>query len=128
MAKYKYYMEVEHPSGEWVRMAFGEYGLEYGRGYIQRHREEPGPSIGMRLVREDGKVMDEAPAKPDVSLGMIAGFPTSSQYLRAAKRALLLSMRARGASRLVNGYTEDAIGYLDEALKFLEGEHETNKD
>jgi hypothetical protein len=47
------------------------------------------PRLAYRVVRiEDGKVTDERPANDEVSIGMIAGFPTAEQYELAAARAL----------------------------------------
>ena len=47
------------------------------------------PRLAYRVVRmEDGKVTDERPANDEVSVGMIAGFPTAGQYEQAAKQAL----------------------------------------
>ena len=58
------------------------------------------PRIAYRVVRiEDGKVTDERPANDEVSVGMIAGFPTAGQYERAAEEALARAkaIRAREA-------------------------------
>ena len=51
--------------------------------------EYDAPRLAYRVVRiEDGKVTDERPANDEVSVRMIAGFPTAEQYERAAERAM----------------------------------------
>ena len=94
-----YRIEVEHPSGSWVATAGSECGLSWGQGYLACHRETPGPTLPLRLVRaSDGRVVDDSRGRPEVSLGMVAGWPTWRQYVAAARRALVkaadVNMRA----------------------------------
>ena len=74
--------------GEWRALVGSACGREYGLGYVVARREMPGPRYGVRLVRDDGKVLDEAPALDEVSIGPVAGWPTAAQYRAAAARAL----------------------------------------
>jgi len=61
---------------------------QFAQGVLWATRHDA-PRLAYRVVRiEDGKVMDERPANDEVSVGMIAGFPTAEQYERAAERAL----------------------------------------
>ena len=39
-------------------------------------------------MRSDGRVMEEVPAREDVAIGMVAGWPTAEQFERAANKAL----------------------------------------
>ncbi len=92
-SKYTYRIEVLY-QGSWVKTA--EVSRQYGEGYLQCHRETPGPRIAMRLVRSDGKVVDEGRTLEDASLGMIAGFPTPLQYIEAAQRAVVQAAEVVG--------------------------------
>lgn len=85
--RHNYRIEVLVDGG-WRSFAGGECGREYGMGYLAAWRLIPGPRFGLRLVRSDGKVLDEAPALDDVSIGMVAGWPTAEQYRAAAARAI----------------------------------------
>lgn len=60
----------------------------WAEGWLAHHRNAPGPRLGLRLVRSDGKVLEEVSGREDVSLGMVAGWPTWEQYVAAAIRAL----------------------------------------
>lgn len=57
-------------------------------GYFQRHREEPSPKLAMRVIRSDGRVLEECSESQSVSIGMVAGFPSPEQYEKAASDAL----------------------------------------
>lgn len=96
--KHSYHLEVPDHSGAWVAI-FGTVGLEYGRGYVAHRREAPGPRLPMRLVRDDGRVMDDAPGLEDASIGVVCGWPTEAQYRAAAARATARAdaIAARGA-------------------------------
>lgn len=89
-----YHIEV-FDGTRWVRAAGSCVPKLYGEGYIQAHRDSPGPRLALRLVRDDGKVICEAPALKDASIGAVAGWPTAGQYLRAAKRAVEHAAKAR---------------------------------
>ena len=91
--RYAYWIEVQD-GDQWVRL-FGGVGLEWGRGYLAHQRHAPSPRLALRLVRSDGRVMDEAPGIEEASIGMVAGWPTADQYRRAAERCLQLALSAR---------------------------------
>lgn len=88
MSKYYYTLEVERTMGkgeEWVKLF--ECAKTWGEGYINCSKYQS-PRLAHRLVRSDGKVILETKANPNVSIGMVAGFPTAEQYEYAAERAL----------------------------------------
>ena len=63
--------------------------LEYCRGYLQARRELPLLCGALRLVRhKDGKVLDSYPARTEIGVGMVAGYPTGLQQLEAVRRTL----------------------------------------
>ncbi len=59
---------------------------EWALGYLARYKNEC-PRNAMRAIR-NGHVLDEAKANEDVSIGMVAGWPTPEQYRAAAARAI----------------------------------------
>jgi hypothetical protein len=73
--------------GQWCKIA--DYVTrQFAQGVLWATQNDA-PRLAYRVVRiEDGKVIDERPANDEVSVGMIAGFPTAEQYERAAERAL----------------------------------------
>jgi len=112
MPKHTYQIEVDTENG-WRPMTGGLVGLEYGRGYLGCHRESSGPRIGLRLVRSDGRVMDEAPASTEVSCYA----PQGSGYVwphlaRACVRALL-----RAAEDARRRHPGEAAGLRDVAAR-----------
>ena len=96
MAKYTYGIEHQF-RGKWVPMIGMQCEqLGFLKGYIFGRRDSEGtPCNGLRLVRSDGKVIDERHANEDVGIGMIVGFPTSGQYEYAASRAMQMAAMAR---------------------------------
>lgn len=87
MEKFTYNIEAQTPSGAWfpiIKLA----GLAYCRGYMDASREGPTPRLAWRLVRSDGRVIDEIPAIESAGVGMVAGWPTPEQYEHAAKMCL----------------------------------------
>jgi hypothetical protein len=82
--KYEYKLETFY-LGQWTRIASA--GKEYLRGYLAARKDEA-PRLAYRILRSDGKVIDEIPAREDVSVGMVAGWPTPEQYEQAAGRAI----------------------------------------
>lgn len=85
MARHSYHLETL-VDGAWVRLAGSEVGREYGLGYLAARRESPGPRLGCRLVRDDGRVVGVAPEQ--VWIGPVVGWATAAQYRAAAARAL----------------------------------------
>ena len=85
MPKYTYNIECPCLDG-WN--AFKRHQtLSYCQGYMDALRGHY-PRQHLRLVRSDGKVMEEIEAYESVTLGMTAGWPTPEQYERAAEEAL----------------------------------------
>lgn len=68
--------------------------LGYCQGYMDAMRNDY-PRLHLRLVRSDGKIMDEITANDDVAIGMVAGWPTAEQYESAAERALEKAKKIR---------------------------------
>lgn len=91
MARHTYRLQALHPSLGWQDLAGGQTGREYGLGYIAARCEAPGPRVAVRLVRDDGHVVDAAPGIEGASIGAVAGWPTAEQYRRAAERCLALA-------------------------------------
>lgn len=89
--KYSYSLQI--PSrDEWVEFRSGSMG--YCQGYLDAMRGQA-PRLSMRMVRSDGRIMDEVDAFDDVNIGMIAGWPTAEQYENAAERALERATKIR---------------------------------
>lgn len=90
MSKYTYAIEYrQHSDHPWKGLfLYRDVPKTWAQGWLAHHRDAPGPRLGFRLVRSDGKVMEEVSGREDVSLGMVAGWPTWEQYVAAAIRAL----------------------------------------
>jgi len=61
----------------------------WAEGWLAHHRDAAGPRLSLRLVRSDGKIIDSVPGMAEVSIGMVAGWPSWQQYTRAAATALV---------------------------------------
>lgn len=70
---------------KWLKIMDG--GLSFLRGFLFA-RKDASPRLAYRIMRNDGKIMDEICSKEDVSVGQVAGWPTAEQYEHAAARAL----------------------------------------
>lgn len=82
--KYEYHLEC-FTIGKWLKLFSG--GVQFLQGYHDA-KQDMSPRLAYRIVRSDGKIVEESKAREDVSIGMIAGFPTSEQYEAAAKKAM----------------------------------------
>lgn len=87
--KHVYSIQVQLEDGSWRDL----HGLSmqqrsYLAGYLACVRSSPGPRLAHRLVRDDGREVDSTPAVEQVSIGMVAGWPTADQYQAAADTAL----------------------------------------
>lgn len=88
MAKYGYSIQYWwEERQEWVTHVKGE-GLEFCRGYVHHQRCAPGPRLACRLVRSDGRIMEEVNGLTEAGIGMVAGWPSAEQYRRAADRCI----------------------------------------
>jgi len=97
MPKYTYSVESEY-LGRWFSV-LKDTTVNFCRGYILGKRDGAPPRLSFRLVRSDGKVMDVTPEDLDVSVGMVAGFPTPEQYEDAAARAIERAKRIRATNQ-----------------------------
>jgi len=98
MARFSYRFEVDL-DGEWYCPAgMQDTQISFLRGYAMGRSDTPAPRLGMRIVRSDGKVMEEWKSTTEVNIGMIAGWPTPGQYEAAAERALETAKRIRAAN------------------------------
>ena len=89
MKHHTYSVEVQDEAGRWsALLGLARETCGYAEGYVKAVGDCPGPRLAFRVVRDDGKVIREAPAKAEVSIGMVAGFPSAEQYEAAAERAL----------------------------------------
>lgn len=57
-------------------------------GWVAAMEDSPGPRLAARLVRSDGRVVGEVHALTEVSIGLVAGGPSTEQLRAAAQRAL----------------------------------------
>ena len=80
-------------NGDWYSLIKGEY-LQYCLGWLDRAQDQS-PRPAYRLVRSDGKILKLLTEREDVSIGMVAGFPTAEQYEAAAQRALEKAAKIR---------------------------------
>lgn len=78
--------------GDWIRITNGSLG--YCRGFFDA-RKEGSPRNAYRVIRSDGKVIDEFKARNDVHIGVVAGWPTAEQYEIAAQTALKYAQTIR---------------------------------
>ena len=98
--KYIYHLQIQKPDGEWFTSSYGD-PRQYYFGWLAHRRESPGPGLGARIVRypealvrtgampvDGGDLVEYVPAIEDVSIGMVAGWPTWQQYARAGVKAL----------------------------------------
>jgi len=84
MSKFSYYVE-SYCLAQWVKIIYGS--RDFCQGWLHA-RMDSSPRPHFRLVRSDGKILSESEARYDVSIGMIAGWPTAEQYEFAAKEAI----------------------------------------
>jgi len=84
MEKYSYKLETFYMD-KWL--AIKNDGLQFLLGFMAS-RSDSSPRNAYRIVRSDGKIVEELPGRDDVHIGMVAGWPTAEQYERAAERAL----------------------------------------
>lgn len=79
-----YTLETYHVD-RWMRILTGT--LQYLQGYLDA-RKDYAPRPAYRLMRSDGRVMEQIDAREDVSIGQVAGWPTAEQYEAAAAKAM----------------------------------------
>ena len=87
-SKYRYAVQVRNEStGKWFSIV-SEESRDFCLGYSMALRDAPPPRAARRVIRSDGKVVEQDEHDHRVALGMIAGFPTPEQYERAAREAM----------------------------------------
>lgn len=96
--KHSYIVESNY-LGRWHKLF--EDTRDFCMGYLHARRDEA-PRIEYRLIRGDGKILQELKPEADVSIGMVAGWPTPEQYEGAAKRALDQAARIRAYAKQRN--------------------------
>lgn len=111
MAKYFYRIEYRGAGSpdpdDWKTLPpYRDVPKTWAEGWLAHHREAPGPRLAYRLVRSDGKVIETIPGIEEVSIGMVAGWPSWQQYAHAAAKAL-----QRASQIASRGHRED----VDEA-------------
>lgn len=111
MSRYTYHLEAHH-RGAWRRL-HGEVSRGYGEGYLACMRSIAGPTLAYRLVRSDGRVIDETNGKEEATVGAVAGWPTWQQYASAAARALECSRRVHREA------APEEVGEMAERLRAL---------
>lgn len=77
----------------WIEIIKGET-RDFCLGYLYA-RKDMAPRNAYRLIRSDEKILEETPAEKDVSIGMIASWPTAQQYDLAAAEAMKQAARIR---------------------------------
>jgi hypothetical protein len=82
--KHEYHLE-SFALGKWLKILQGS--LQYCQGFLDA-RKDYAPRNAYRLMRSDGRVMEDVPARDDVNIGQIAGWPSAEQYESAANKAL----------------------------------------
>lgn len=86
-----YHLEIPFLDG-WTRFKTGTKG--YCQGYMDALRGDY-PRSAIRMVDDNGKVIDHVKEHEEVSVGMIAGWPTAGQYERAGLAALEKAKKIR---------------------------------
>jgi len=92
----KHTYQIECFSDKWFKLFEGS--LQFLQGYHDA-RQTLSPRLAYRIVRSDGKVIEESKARDDVSVGQIAGFPTAEQYENASRKAAAMADAIRERSK-----------------------------
>lgn len=82
--------------GKWTSIK--RDSLNYCQGFLDA-RKDYGPRLAFRIVRSDGRVIEEIKESADVFIGQVAGWPTSAQYHNAAKRATERALMAEAREK-----------------------------
>jgi hypothetical protein len=88
---YTYHLESFY-IGKWLKILQGS--MQYCQGFLDA-RKDYAPRNAYRLVRSDGKIMEEVAAREEVNIGQIAGWPAAEQYEVAGNRALEMARKIR---------------------------------
>lgn len=93
--KFEYWIEVFHID-KWLKIKSGSN--QYCQGFYDA-KMDSSPRLSMRIKRSDGEILEYAEAKTEVSIGMVAGWPTPEQYEAAAARAMAKAEAIRARVR-----------------------------
>lgn len=127
MPKYSYRIEYRGwaSNPDWKTLPpYRDVPKTWAEGWLAHHREAPGPRLAYRLVRSDGKVIETIPGREEVSIGMVAGWPSWQQYAHAAAKAL---QRASQIAASPKGEVDDdtaqaLLGHSKAIQKLLQGD------
>ncbi len=104
MPKYTYAIEVFYNDMWHVLGGMRDVSYPFAMGYmIGRQDLNLSPRPPQRVIRSDGKVIDELKGRDDVNIGMIAGFATAEQYRAAAARAIARAEKIESMMKRKNG-------------------------
>lgn len=87
-SKYYYLVQCRNDRGEWVEIARDTLSFCLGYFFARKECNIAGLNQAWRVIREDGKLIDECVERNELALGMIVGFPTIQQYISASIKAL----------------------------------------
>jgi hypothetical protein len=100
---------IECPLGDgWNPFVRGR-SKGYCEGYMDAMRGQA-PRSHLRMVRSDGKIVDEVPPWDDVMIGQVAGWPSAEHYERAARRAMERAEKIRENQARGMGLTGKDLG------------------
>ncbi len=85
MSKYTYEIQSLLLDQQWVTII--KASREFCLGFMYAIRYES-PSRAIRLIRSDGKILDEREERCEVFVGQIAGWVTPEQLELAASKAI----------------------------------------
>lgn len=118
-----YCIEALLPSGSWHEICRDSSKL-YIRGFFEGFKGGEGPQLAYRIVQlHPGgsiKVLDHAPEKPDLSLGMVVGTHMSGFRMRAIIRALRLTIFELERSFRRHPTSPDSLDKLRSCVETLE--------
>ena len=96
MRKYTYQLQAFGETLQWFTLGgCSDVPLQWAHGFMAARQEMNGPMLPLRILRSDGKIVAENAGRIEVSIGLVAGFPSPEQYERAAERALQTAAKIR---------------------------------
>lgn len=89
MPRYTYSIQAHYEHIGWFTLGgCTNVPRTWASGFLAGRREASRPQLPLRVLRSDGKVVDETSGSEDVEIGLVAGWPSAEQYEQAAARAL----------------------------------------
>lgn len=88
--RYTYQVQMLDDDGERWHVLGGmrDVPRDFAEGFVFGWRDKRDLMRAMRIVRSDGKIVRDEPARTEVPLGMVAGWPSAQTYRDAAARAI----------------------------------------